>query len=219
MSLILWSHPYSGYGQKVHVALYELGLPFEMKIIDGADPDSLAGFAKVSPFGKMPVLVDPDHGPVVETSIIIEHLNRIAGGGLVPTDPDAQLECRLIDRIVDTYVGGPMNRTAANRLRPLAVYDPTGAEADERALAQAWDWLEARLSDGRTWGAGDTFTLADCGAAPLLTYGRRIVDFGDRPRLEAWHARLLERPSFRRALEDAAPYGDLMPMEPGSRRA
>ena len=218
MALILWSHPYSGYGQKVHVALYELDLPFEMKIIDGSDPESLAGFAGVSPFGKMPVLVD-DGRPVVETSIIIEHLDRTAGGGLIPSDPEAQLECRLIDRVLDTYVGGPMNRTAANRLRPLEVYDPTGAEADERALAQAWDWLEDRLSDGRIWGAGETFTLADCGAAPLMTYSRRIVDFGDRPRLRAWHGRLLERPSFRKALEAAAPYGDLMPMAPGSRRA
>jgi glutathione S-transferase len=82
---------------------------------------------------------------------------------------------------------------------------------DAAELESAWDMLEARLSDGRTWGAGEVFTLADCGAAPLLTYARRLVPFGDRPRLRAWHARLTARPSFVRALEDAAPFGNLMP--------
>ena len=81
-------------------------------------------------------------------------------------------------------------------------------------VARAWDWLEDRLSDGREWGAGETFSLADCGAAPLMTYARRLVPFGDRPRLRAWHARLKARPSFQRALDDAAPYGNLMPAPP-----
>ena len=79
-----------------------------------------------------------------------------------------------------------------------------------------WDLLERRLGDGRTWGAGETFTLADCAAAPILTYARRLVPFGDRPRLRAWHGRLMARPSFRRALEDAAPFGDLMPAPPAA---
>jgi glutathione S-transferase len=82
---------------------------------------------------------------------------------------------------------------------------------DAQQLETAWDVLEARLADGRTWGAGETFTLADCAAAPLMTYARRLVPFGDRPRLKAWHARLRARPSFVRALEDAAPFGNLMP--------
>jgi glutathione S-transferase len=85
---------------------------------------------------------------------------------------------------------------------------------DARELETAWDMIEARLGDGRAWGAGEAFTLADCAAAPLMTYARRLVPFGDRPRLRAWHARLMARPSFVRALQDAAPFGDLMPAPP-----
>src|SRR5690606_15714246 len=92
--------------------------------------------------------------------------------------------------------------------------DPYGDARDAEVLAAAWGWLEDRLADGRTWGAGEGFTLADCCAAPILTYARRLVPFGDRPRLRAYHARLMQRPSFQRALEDAAPYGDLMPAPP-----
>jgi glutathione S-transferase len=107
-----------------------------------------------------------------------------------------------------------MNRIVQERFRPAGSRDPFGAEQDAQVLARAWDWLEERLADGREWAAGESFTLADCAGAPLTTYARRLVPFGDRPRLRAWHARLMARPSFIRALEDAAPYGDLMPAPP-----
>jgi glutathione S-transferase len=214
MSLTLWSHPYAAYGQKASVALYELDLPFEVELINASGPGDMAAFRAVLPFGKMPVLIHGDR-QVFESSIVIEYLDRLAGGGrLIPADPEAALEARLIDRVVDTYVGGPMNRIVPRKFRPPGNEDPYGDAQDEAILATAWDWLEDRLGDGRTWGAGETFTLADCAAAPILTYARRLVPFGERPRLKAWHGRLMARPSFRRALEDAAPFGDLMPAPP-----
>ena len=216
MSLTLWSHPYSAYGQKASVALYELDLPFEPKLVEAGNGAVMAEFRALSPFGKMPALVDTSTGRTLyESSIVIEYLDQLSDGGrLIPADPEAALEARLVDRMVDTYAGGPMNRIIPRKFRPAGNEDPFGDAQDEAVLAGAWDWLESRLADGRTWGAGETFTLADCGAAPILTYARRLVPFGDRPRLRAWHARLMARPSFVRALEDAAPFGDLMPAPP-----
>ncbi|NJC40319.1 glutathione S-transferase [Brevundimonas alba] len=216
MLLVLWSHPYSAYGQKASVALYELGLPFEQKLVDARDQALMADFRAISPFAKMPALVDAGAGRTIyESSIVIEYLDRLAGGGqLIPADPDAALEARWIDRVVDSYVGWPMNRIISGKFRPEGQHDAYGSEQDAQQIATAWDTLEDRLGDGRTWGAGESFTLADCAAAPILTYARRLVPFGDRPLLKAWHGRLMARPSFRRALEDAAPFGDLMPAPP-----
>lgn len=218
MSLILWSHPYSAYGQKASVALYELGLPFDQTLVEAGNEAVMASFRALSPFGKMPALVDTAADRTLcESSIVIEYLDRLAGGGrLIPADPEAALEARLVDRMVDIYAGGPMNRIIPRKFRPAGNEDPLGDAQDAAVLAGAWDWLEGRLSDGRTWGAGGTFTLADCGAAPILTYARRLVPFGDRPRLRAWHQRLMAKPSFVRALEDAAPFGDLMPAPPAT---
>lgn len=212
MSLIVWSHPYSAYGQKTAIALYELDLPFELKLVDGS-PEVMEDFLTVSPFAKMPALIDTAADrTVLESSIVIEYLDRLVGGGrLIPTDPEAALEVRFMDRILDIYVGGNMNRIIFNRLGRAGTPNETAMAQDAAELEKAWDLLEARLGDGRTWGAGETFTLADCCAAPLMTYARRLVPFGDRPNLRTWHARLMARPSFIRALEDAAPFGNLMP--------
>jgi glutathione S-transferase len=215
VSFTLWHHPYSAYGQKASIAAYELDLPFTLKIVDHADPELMAEFTRLSPFAKMPVLVDADGRVFTESSIVVEWMDRHAGGGrLIPADPDAALEARYMDRVLDFYVGGPMNRIVFNRLGRAGTPDPVALQQDEELLATAWDMLEDRLADGRAWGAGATFTLADCGAAPLMTYARRLVPFGERPRLRAWHQRLTARPSFQRALEDAAPYGNLMPAPP-----
>ncbi len=216
MALVLWYHPYAAYGQKAAVALYELGLPFERRIVEGQDEALMAEFQRLSPFAKMPALVNGDDGQVVyESSIVIEWLDHHGGGDrLIPADPDSALEVRLVDRVLDTYVGSPMNRIVFEKFRPEESRDPFGSLADGQVLTQAWDWLEDRLGDGREWGAGPTFSMADCAAAPLLTYARRLVPFGDRPRLREWHGRLMQRPSFQQVLRDADPYGDMMPAPP-----
>lgn len=201
MSLTLWYHPYAAYGQKAVVAFYELGLPFERRVVDHRDEALMAEFRRVSPFAKMPVLMDSTSGQTIyESSIVVEWLDQRSGGNrLVPTQVDAGLEVRLVDRILDTYVGGPMNRIVLEMFRPEDARDPFGSDQERNQLTQAWDWLEDRLSDGRLWAAGDRFSMADCAGAPLVTYGRRLVPLGERPNLRAWHRRLMERPSFQRA--------------------
>ena len=59
----------------------------------------------------------------------------------------------------------------------------------------AYDWLEAKLPDSE-WASGDSFTLADCAAAPALFYADWVDEIGERrPRLKAYRARLLADPS------------------------
>ncbi|RZJ40803.1 MAG: glutathione S-transferase family protein, partial [Brevundimonas sp.] len=144
MSLIVWSHPYSAYGQKTAIALYELDLPFELKLVDGS-PEVMEDFLAVSPFAKMPALIDTAADrTVLESSILIEYLDRLAGGGrLIPTDPEAALEVRFMDRILDIYVGGNMNRIIFNRLGRAGTPNETAMAQDAAELEKAWDLLEA----------------------------------------------------------------------------
>ena len=63
-------------------------------------------------------------------------------------------------------------------------------------LELAYAWIEGHLA-GRTWAAGENFTMADCVVAPSLFYAdwtHRISE--SYPLLRAYRARLLARPSF-----------------------
>ena len=57
------------------------------------------------------------------------------------------------------------------------------------------------------WAKGSAFTLADCAAAPFLFYADWTHPIAERfAHLRAYRARLLARPSFARAVEEARPF-------------
>jgi len=86
--------------------------------------------------------------------------------------------------------------------------DPMAAQKLELAYA----WIDAQLAT-RTWAAGADFTLADCAAAPALFYADWTHPIADAyPHLRAYRARLLARPSFARAVDEARPYRTLFPL-------
>ncbi|MGZ8307821.1 MAG: glutathione S-transferase family protein, partial [Allosphingosinicella sp.] len=85
-------------------------------------------------------------------------------------------------------------------------------EEARAVLVRAYDLLEDALGEAGGWVAGDSFTLADCGAAPALFYAFMIEPFAGRPRLEAYYARLRSRPSFVRAVDEAREYRTFFPL-------
>ena len=80
-------------------------------------------------------------------------------------------------------------------------------------LERAYAWLEGQLA-GRTWATGADFTLADCAAAPALFYADWVhrIPAENFPVLRAYRARLLARPSFARAVQQARPFRPLFPL-------
>jgi glutathione S-transferase len=211
MALQLYSHPFSSYCQKVLTALYENGTPFEMTLV--GDQKSADELADLWPFKLFPVLVD-DGRTVVESSIIIEHLGLKHPGPvrLIPADPEAALEVRMMDRFFDNYVMTPQGRVVFNALRAPADRDPIGDDQARATLDTAYAWLETRLA-GRTWAAGKDFSLADCAAAPSLFYADWTHPIPDScPTLKAYRARLLARPSFARCVEEARPFRPYFPL-------
>lgn len=211
MSLTLYAHPFSSYCQKVLIALWENDIAFAYRHLE--EPGASEELAALWPIGRFPVLVD-DGRTVAESSIIIEHLDRRRPGPVrfLPDDPDAALEVRFMDRFFDNYVMSAMQKPVFEALRTDgARRDEAMAEA-RQALDTAYAWLETRL-DGRTWAAGEAFTLADCAAAPSLFYADWVHQIGPGfPRLRAYRSRLLKRPSFARAVEAARPYRSYFPL-------
>lgn len=211
MSLTLYAHPFSSYCQKVLTALWENDTPFAYRHLE--EPGVAEELGRLWPIAKFPVLVDAGR-TVVETSIIIEYLDLHHPGRVrfLPTEPAAALEVRLLDRFFDQYVMNAAQVAVNEALRQQSDRLEEAKASAARALEIAYGWLEGRL-DGRTWAAGADFSLADCAAAPSLFYGDWVHPIGEAyPRLRAYRARLLARPSFARAVEEGRKYRSYFPL-------
>jgi glutathione S-transferase len=213
MPIALYGHPFSSYTQKVLVALYENETAFEFRCLGPETPQYSAEWLQRWPLRKFPLLVDGERN-VVETSIIIEYLQLAHPGAvrLLPLDPMAALEVRFLDRFFDLHVMDPMQLAVASALGRVPIKREEGLSIATERLERAYAWLEGKLAD-RTWAAGAEFTLADCAAAPALFYADWTYRICDAyPALRAYRARLLARPSFARAVDEARPYRPLFPL-------
>ena len=214
MSLELYFHPFSSFCQKVLVALYENDTPFEAHVVDLGDERSRADLKKIWTIGKFPVLRDHANDQTIpESTIIIEYLQQHYPGKttLVPLDRELAWQTRLRDRFYDLHVNVPMQKVVTDRLRPAGQRDAYGVEQAKTQLRTAYDMIDQDM-EKRTWAMDDAFTMADCAAAPALYYANLVVPFGDaHARAAAYLRRLVDRPSFARAIDEAKPYRDLFP--------
>ena len=213
MSLVLYGHPFSSYTQKALIALYENDTPFEFRCVGPETPEHTAEWLRRWPLRKFPLLVDGER-QVVETSIIVEYLDIAHPGPvrLLPADPLAALDVRFLDRFFDLHVMDAMQVAVMAALQRLPIKSEEGLAIAVERLEMAYGWLEGRLA-GRTWAAGEDFTLADSAAAPSLFYADWTYPIPQAyPVLRAYRARLLARPSFARAVDEARPFRSYFPL-------
>ena len=210
MTLKLFAHPFSSYCQKVLIALYANGTPFEYKLLEQDQPENFEELRRHWPFGKFPMLLD-DGEPIIETTPIIEYLDAHYPGENRWIPPgEMEQRVRFLDRFFDLYVMENMSKISTDPLRPEGSRDHYGVEKARESLNVAYDWIEGQLGD--PWAVGDKFTLADCAAAPSLFYADWVEPIGDqRPQLAAYRARLLAHPAVARAVDEGRPYRHYFP--------
>ena len=213
MALALYGHPFASFVWKPLIALYERGIAFEFRMVDPDHPENGARLALISPTGQFPALVDGDRA-IAESNAVIEYLDLHHGDAppMLPADPRAALEARMLADMFDDYIHAPMQRIVGDALRPEAERDPRGVADAHALLDRACDWLEPRL-ESKDWAALGRFTLADCAAAPALFYADWVHPATEgRPALAAYRARLLARPSVARVVDEARPYRAFFPL-------
>ncbi len=216
MSLHLYFHPLSSFCQKVLVAFYENDTPFVPHLLDLGDDGTNAKFKKMWPPRKIPVLRDEAKDRTVpESSIIIEYLQQHYPGKtrFIPADAELARRTRFRDRVFDLYLNVPMQKIVTDRLRPAGKNDAYGVAGAKAVLRTSLDMVDREMS-GKTWAMGDDFTMADCAAAPSLFYANKVMPFADTHSNAARYlGRLMERPSYARALAEARPYFKMFPKE------
>jgi glutathione S-transferase len=216
MSLTLYDHPLSSYCWKALIALYDTGVDFEPRVVNLGDAADRAAFQAVWPLAKFPVLRDDARGQMVpESSIIIDYLAQHypAARGLVPNDPDAARQVRLLDRLIDNYIHTPFQGIVNERLRPPGNADPFGVDAARGNIRQGYDLIAPMIAG--PWAMGEAFTLADCAAFPALYYADYAVSLDAWPNLRAYLESLKARPSVQRVLAEAEPFFQYFPLKDG----
>ncbi|VTU30617.1 glutathione S-transferase family protein [Variovorax sp. RA8] len=219
-ALTLHYHPLSSYCHKVLIAIDALGIDVEKRLLNLGDPEERAAHLALWPTGKMPLLVDRLR-PVPESSIIIEYLQRhhaTSGRTLIPEDPDVALDVRLWDRLFDLQVMTPMQALTADLLRPQGERDARGVAKAREGLSSAYAFIDRHL-EGRTWVAGNAFSMADCAAAPAFLYAVTYVPLSaQHVHLAAYFERLMDHPSVAATIDAARPWFKFYPGRAGLSR-
>ncbi len=198
--LTLISHKLCPYVQRAVIALNEKGVPFERVDIDLANkPD---WFLKLSPLGKVPVLVvRSDDGEVAlfESNVICEYIEDTQGGRKT-----ASAGCRCSGR--STGPGWNSARRSSSELWGLETTgDAAVFEAKRVAVAAKFARVEEALGSGPFF-AGEKFSLVDAVFAPIFRYFDvfdELIDlsiFAETPKVRAWRTELAKRDSVRNAV-------------------
>lgn len=194
--------------RKIHMALEELGLPYEVRWVDISrgdqfDPDYL----RVNPNGKIPAIVDHD-GPggrpiaLFESAAILLYLTEKTGR-LLPADPAARWEaiCWTVWQVANQ---GPGLGQATHFTTYAPQHGHVIEYARQRFGAEAervYRVLEGRLA-GREYLAGE-YSIADIACFPWTRLGKgHGIDLADYPAVKAWSDRISARPSARARVED-----------------
>ena len=198
-------------GVKVSIMLEEIGLPYEVHLIDfNKDDQKTPEFLSLNPNGKIPAIIDPD-GPggkplgLFESGAILQYLADKTGK-LLPGD--AARRYQTLQWLHFQMGGiGPM----FGQLGQAA--DLAGKEiADKRPLQRyvaeckrLLGVMETRL-DGRQWIMDDEYTIADISmfgwVRNLIGFyeARDLVAFDGFGYVAAWLQRGLARPAVQRGL-------------------
>ena len=162
------------------------------------------------------MLRDDKNGKTIpESTTIIEYLAQHYPGPaqLVPKDVGAAFPVRAQDRFYDLNVHLLVQKVITDRLRPAGQNDSFGVEHARAQLQTALGIIDRDMAK-KTWATGEAFTMADCAAAPALFYYNRAVTplAGSFDYVAAYLNRLVKRPSYARALKEAEPFLNYVPM-------
>lgn len=200
--MILYGSSLSPFVRKVMAFAAEKGVELEMRPVGIGDQN--VEFLAVSPFRKMPALVDGDFS-LADSSAIIHYLEaKHPEPALIPTDPQLRGRCIWFEEFADTILNGCGAKMFFNRVvAPVFLKregDLAAAEAAERnELPPILDYLERTVPKGAGYLVGDRLTLADLAVASPFANLRHMqveLDTSRFPRTLAYGDRILSRPSF-----------------------
>jgi GSH-dependent disulfide-bond oxidoreductase len=189
-------------GRKISVALEEMGLPYEVRVVDITRGEQHATeFEAISPNRKIPAIVDPQgpHGQpisVFESGAILIYLGE-KSGQFWPTDPAARIA--VLEWLMFQMGGfGPM----PGQVHHFVALQDAGQRAyglkrfmDE--TRRLYGVMDRRMATREHF--ADELSIADFALLGWVwRHERHQVDLAEFPNVQRWYQALMARPGVRR---------------------
>lgn len=200
IDLYYWPTPN---GWKISIALAEMGLPYNLHLINiGAGDQFAPDFLKIAPNNRMPAIVDadgPDGTPVsiFESGAILQYLARKTGQFGGPTERDRI----AVDQWLMWQMGGlgPMAGQAHHFLKYAPAMDPPNdlpyaKDRYRNETARLYGVLDRQLADNQ-FVAGDFYSIADMAIWPWASlWEGQQQTLDDKPHMARWLDEIAARP-------------------------
>lgn len=204
IDLYYWPTPN---GWKITIALEEMGLPYNLHLIDIGKGDQFAPeFLEIAPNNRMPAITDaqgPDGAPIsiFESGAILQYLARKTGQFYGETERE-RIE---VDQWLMWQMGGvgPMAGQAHHFLKYAPSMEPPqelpyAQDRYRNEVARLNRVLDTRLAD-RAFVAGDAFTIADMAIWPWAqNWEGQQQTLDDKPHFARWLDSVCARPAVKR---------------------
>ncbi len=189
-------------GRKISVALEEMALPYEVKVVDiRKGEQSAPGFLAISPNGKIPAIVDPD-GPggrpvsVFESGAILLYLGEKTGKFL-PRDLASRIP--VLEWLMFQHGGfGPIPGQVHHFIALENEADRRyGLERFDKETRRLYGVMDRRLAQREYF--ADELSVADFAILGWAwRHPRHKVDLAEYPNVKRWYEKMMARPGVQR---------------------
>jgi glutathione S-transferase len=198
--------PASPFARKVRIAAIELGLIdkiefFPASVAPGTPNEE---YSKINPQKKLPALITDDGDIIIDSYVIVEYLDELAGGGkLIPASGRARWQVKSDHSLLQATLDSMLLCRYERMVRPQGLQ--WQAWSDDH-----WNraWRTMALFENRPDVLSRPLDIVQIALACVLGYADfRFTDCGWRkayPNLDAFNARMLERPSIKISVPPAA---------------
>jgi glutathione S-transferase len=192
--------PASPFARKVRIAAIELGLIDKIEfvpatVVPGQPNDE---YSHINPVKKLPALILDNGDVILDSYVIVEYLDELAGGGkLIPTSGAIKWKVKSDHSLLQGMLDSMLLCRYEKMVRPEALR--WQAWADDH-WNRAWIGM-ARFEKHADLLSRPSLDIAQIALTCVLGYADfRFGDCGWRkayPKLDAFHQRMLERPSVK----------------------
>ncbi len=190
----------SPYVRRVAISLAVVGLPFEhrpLSVFDGFNE-----FARINPVVKAPTLIANDGTVLMDSTLILEHLQDVAGPerSLMPTDTRARTSALRLIALALAACEKTVQIVYERNLRPVEKRHQPWLDRIQTQLSGAYRLLEQEMCNANPWLVSDRMMQADITVAVAWRFTQfvlpEVVSRDRHPTLRAFSERIEGRPEF-----------------------